>query len=607
MRFGDQQTVPDFREPRYRVAFGVTCENKKHLNMMGRHLLAAMVAFASIFTATYLAPPKAANDDRSLDLYFVQTKERRQITFRRNGRYVQSGLNELNQFFRDWRRNEPTNMDPALFDLLWKVYKDVGATEPITVVSGYRSPQTNEMLRSRSRGVAKNSQHTKGSAIDFYIKGIPVSRLREAAMRLQVGGVGYYPNSRSPFVHLDTANVRAWPRMTRAQLQKLFPDGRTLHIPSNGVPLSAEGRRYAQAQWDKCRSVPCQGSASIIAPTGAGSGNGAGSGRTLFDLFFGTGRETEQAPTAIAQNTPSRRTVTTVPVNPPAANAPHPAVIAPTPAPRADFLNYRNPQTAPTPMPRQLLVATRNSLNEPGNLQDAPPASAPVPPRPIIAPEPQTPPKPDSALTGQTALVAYAPLIEPEPDAQRALQMLIERRSENASVQNAAAISPILRGSISTASLGPAISLRPPVRQTGPATDDFQGFFDNTFNAVANSRPGAGQQNNIALAFLQNTEEQNNGPVPQPVPQRPLQDDSIPRRDVSLYAPDLEHVTDTLVMQTRIANADFTILFEPDEADFDPAPELGPQAVQINFSLSQAQGLPPNRFLATGPVIISKS
>src|SRR4029079_9867220 len=103
----------------------------------------------------------------------------------------------------------------------------------------YRSPATNEMLRNRSRhsGVARFSQHTLGKAIDFYIPGVPLDKLRATAMKLQGGGVGYYPASGSPFVHVDIGNVRAWPRMTREQLVKLFPDGRTVHLPPDGNPL----------------------------------------------------------------------------------------------------------------------------------------------------------------------------------------------------------------------------------------------------------------------------------------------------------------------------------------------------------------------------------
>lgn len=157
-------------------------------------------------------------------------------------------------------------MDPALYDLMWSVYREVRGTRPISIVSSYRSPKTNAMLRKASSGVAENSQHINGKAIDFFIPGVDLAVLRAAAMRHQVGGVGYYPTSGSPFVHLDTGNVRAWPRMTRAQLQRVFPDGRTMHLPVDGKPLSNEGYAYAQAQWKKCHSVPCGGP---VTPTSA--------------------------------------------------------------------------------------------------------------------------------------------------------------------------------------------------------------------------------------------------------------------------------------------------------------------------------------------------
>ena len=142
-------------------------------------------------------------------------------------------------------------MDPQEIDLLWEVYQEVGAKEPIYIICGYRSPGTNEMLRGRSKrsGVARHSQHTLGKAIDFYIPGVPLDKLRDTAMRLQGGGVGYYPTSGSPFVHLDVGNVRAWPRMTREQLVKLFPDGRTVHLPTDGTPLP--GYELAQADVER--------------------------------------------------------------------------------------------------------------------------------------------------------------------------------------------------------------------------------------------------------------------------------------------------------------------------------------------------------------------
>jgi uncharacterized protein YcbK (DUF882 family) len=185
-------------------------------------------------------PHAGANGDtRTLVLHHVHTNEDLTVTYKKNGQYDEEALKKINWIMRDWRKNQAVKMDPQEIDLLWEVYQEVGAKEAIHIICGYRSPTTNEMLRSRSRhsGVARFSQHTLGKAIDFYIPGVSLDKLRATAMKLQGGGVGYYPTSGSPFVHLDVGNVRAWPRMTRQQLVKLFPDGRTAHIPSDGSPL----------------------------------------------------------------------------------------------------------------------------------------------------------------------------------------------------------------------------------------------------------------------------------------------------------------------------------------------------------------------------------
>lgn len=179
----------------------------------------------------------ANGDTRTLTFHHNNTKESLTVTFRRNGQYDSAALQQLNWFLRDWRRDEPTRMDPRLFDTVWEVYREVGSEEPVRVNSAYRSPQTNSMLRRRSSAVAKNSQHMQGKALDFYLPDVPAERLRAIGMRLQNGGVGYYPNAYTPFVHLDVGSVRAWPRMTRDQLSRIFPDGRTVHIPSDGRPL----------------------------------------------------------------------------------------------------------------------------------------------------------------------------------------------------------------------------------------------------------------------------------------------------------------------------------------------------------------------------------
>ncbi len=181
----------------------------------------------------------ASAEDRALKLFFTHTGERATITYKRDGKFDPKGLAQINRFLRDWRRNEPTRMDPRLLDLVWEVYKRSGGTDYIHIVSAYRSPTTNNMLRNRSRstGVAKKSQHMLGKAMDFYVPGVKLSRLRALAMQMQVGGVGYYPTSGSPFVHLDVGNVRAWPRMSRQELARIFPNGQTMHLPADGRPL----------------------------------------------------------------------------------------------------------------------------------------------------------------------------------------------------------------------------------------------------------------------------------------------------------------------------------------------------------------------------------
>ncbi|BCJ89824.1 ATP-binding protein [Terrihabitans soli] len=179
----------------------------------------------------------ANGDTRTLSFYHTHSQERITVTFKREGRYDKDGLKKLNHFLRDWRNQKETTMEPRLFDVVWEVQKDAGSDAPIQIISAYRSPETNEKLRSRSKGVAKHSQHMLGRAMDIHVPDVSMAKIREAGLRLQRGGVGFYPTSAKPFVHLDVGSVRHWPRMTRDQLVRLFPDGRTVHLPTDGIPL----------------------------------------------------------------------------------------------------------------------------------------------------------------------------------------------------------------------------------------------------------------------------------------------------------------------------------------------------------------------------------
>ncbi|WP_417436699.1 DUF882 domain-containing protein [Hoeflea sp.] len=252
-----------------------------------RVLLLAVLAMS----AGFVAAPEASAETRSLKLYYLHTKEKAEIVFKRNGQYDKAGLRKLNRFLRDWRRNEPTNMDPRLFDLVWEVYRQVGARDYINVVSAYRSPATNEMLRRTRGGQAKKSQHMLGKAMDFYIPGVKLSKLRAVAMKMQGGGVGYYPKSGSPFVHLDVAGVRAWPRMSRQELVSLFPDGKTLHLPPDGKPLP--GYKTALAEYKR------RGGAIVSTSRSASSDKNTKRSGGLLAALFGGGDEDEE-PEAIA-------------------------------------------------------------------------------------------------------------------------------------------------------------------------------------------------------------------------------------------------------------------------------------------------------------------
>jgi uncharacterized protein YcbK (DUF882 family) len=213
----------------------------------------------------------ANGDTRTISLHHIHTDEDITITYKRDGHYDEEALKQLDRFVRDWRKEEEIHMDPRLFDLVWEVSREVAPDKVIHVVCGYRSPATNAMLRHRSSGVARFSQHMLGKAMDFYIPGASLEELRYAGLRLQRGGVGYYPTSGSPFVHLDVGSVRHWPRMTHDQLAHVFPNGRTVHVPSDGHPLS--GYALALADIEKHgATVPSQNSLNAAKQAGIDTG-----------------------------------------------------------------------------------------------------------------------------------------------------------------------------------------------------------------------------------------------------------------------------------------------------------------------------------------------
>jgi uncharacterized protein YcbK (DUF882 family) len=526
---------------------------------MALHACMALALLLPPTTATSAAP----GGDRTIYLRHTHTGEVGRFTFRKNGEYDQNVLKQLNVFLADWRTKEPTRMDPALFDLLWTVYQEVRATEPINIVSSYRSPKTNAMLAARSSGVADNSLHMKGKAIDFFIPGINLAKLRETVMRHQVGGIGYYPTSGSPFVHADTGNVRAWPRMTRAQLKKVFPDGRTLHLPTDGKPLSGEGRAYAEAEWRKCHAVPCRGldfrGETMVASLDAAAPVPAARPSTLFGSLDGNNTGSSAAAESPAEiqlasigGDPEQRVVSTF------------AISAPLPALRSAMMpGGVTAEGVPIPAVKseRMLIATLYQ----GASHDGATALAALD---EVAPQAPT------LMAPLDGVSAYAQ----DPEAERALRMIIDREM-TASLQAQPTARPELMlpadVQLQTASLGDG------------ATSALKGLFETTFHALSGA--SAPEPVVIALADFAQSEASSK---------------SFGERATELVAPELDHVNETLVLPVVMAAEPFAVLSEA-EGYLDKETELGPLTGRIGFVREPAVAPSYDRFIVDAPLLIA--
>jgi uncharacterized protein YcbK (DUF882 family) len=163
-----------------------------------------------ISSATLLLPAGRAIEtgERRLSFYHTHTGEQLDVTYARDGQRIDSALIEVNEFLADFRTGDVTTIDPDLLDLLYDIRESLGGEGIYEVISAYRSPKTNEMLRNRGSDVARNSQHLLGKAIDVRLEGAALTSLRDTAIAMQRGGVGYY--GASNFVHVDTGRVRSW-------------------------------------------------------------------------------------------------------------------------------------------------------------------------------------------------------------------------------------------------------------------------------------------------------------------------------------------------------------------------------------------------------------
>lgn len=163
-------------------------------------------ARASVAASAPAATP--ATGERVLRLYNTHTGESLRSVFWAEGKFDPSALVDINKLLRDHRNNSVADMDPQLLVLLNQVSDKFGSQKVLHVISGYRSPESNRLLSEQSGGVAKHSMHMEGKAIDIRMPGQDLAGLRKAALALNAGGVGYYPESQ--FVHMDTGRVRHW-------------------------------------------------------------------------------------------------------------------------------------------------------------------------------------------------------------------------------------------------------------------------------------------------------------------------------------------------------------------------------------------------------------
>lgn len=169
-----------------------------------------LLASAPAFAAAPAWALRRPNEPRILAFDHLHTGERlREIEYFSGGSYLPDALGEINRVLRDFRTGEVAPIDPQLLDLLHALGGATGSVRPYQIISAYRSPATNAMLRERGGGgVATRSLHMTGQAIDIRVADVPLAQLRAAALSLGLGGVGYYP--RSQFVHVDTGRVRSW-------------------------------------------------------------------------------------------------------------------------------------------------------------------------------------------------------------------------------------------------------------------------------------------------------------------------------------------------------------------------------------------------------------
>jgi len=173
---------------------------------MNNHYLKLVVLVLLIFL--HSSAETQTRDERTLSFYHTHTRQSLTTTFVVDGKFISTALTEINLFLADFRTGDTVEMDADLLNLIYDVRDSLGSDDVYEIISAYRSPATNDMLRQNSSGVARNSQHLLGKAIDVRLRGVDTADLRDAALALKRGGVGYYQSS--DFVHMDTGRLRRW-------------------------------------------------------------------------------------------------------------------------------------------------------------------------------------------------------------------------------------------------------------------------------------------------------------------------------------------------------------------------------------------------------------
>ena len=173
-----------------------------------RHFLKAGIGICTMLSLPSVSAGAMDIGEKKLAFLNLHTGERIRSTYWAEGNYIPEELQAIENLFRDHRTGELHAIDTGLLDLLQLLHDQIGARQEFHVISAYRSPKTNAMLASRSNGVVKKSLHMQGKAIDIRLPEYSLSNLRNVALSLKSGGVGYYPKSN--FIHIDTGRVRFW-------------------------------------------------------------------------------------------------------------------------------------------------------------------------------------------------------------------------------------------------------------------------------------------------------------------------------------------------------------------------------------------------------------